>query len=341
MKILTIGMKIRGDQMATQKTTQSRINPTVSANYSLAKVFSLLLIVIGHWSAANLLWIPVTFGLFVFAFSSGFFTTKIYGTDLNVREFWTKKLQRLGLRFWVSLVFISIVTTWQGGTVLHWHSLVHLAGMSGIINWLSIPNRSSLGPGLWFFTLLLFFYVSYPFLVRVFASERWTYALVILLTILAAVLDQSVKVGHALWPTALGFISGVALGRFQPNISALAAAASATILCISLATINILTGIKSLNSILICMTCIAIVIWLLKVTFPTTRIGKIVASADAYLLEIFLIHTFVFVHPTGNGPIDLILSLVLILLASVALNSLVVRLSALVFTTRPNRVAPF
>jgi hypothetical protein len=326
--------------MGAINTGQSPISPTVSANYSLAKVLSLLLVVIGHWFAANILWIPVTFGLFIFAFSSGFFTTKIYGTDLNVREFWAKKLQRLGLRFWVSLLFITILTTWQGQTVLHWHSLVHLAGMSGIINWMSVPNQSSLGAGLWFFTLLLMFYVCYPFLARVFTGELRTYTLAISLTILAAVLEQSVRVGHALWSTALGFILGVALGRFQPNISALAAGAWASFLCICLVAINVLTSIKSLNSILICVTSIAIVIWLLKVALPVTRIGKALASAEAYLLEIFLVHTFLFIHPTGIRPIDLVLSLVLILSVSAALNALVVRLSSLVFTVPANQLAP-
>ena len=49
----------------------------MSFNYSVFKVLSILMVVTGHWhfNFQLPLWIPITIGLFIFAFSSALFTT--------------------------------------------------------------------------------------------------------------------------------------------------------------------------------------------------------------------------------------------------------------------------
>ncbi len=49
----------------------------VSCNFSIAKIQAIIVVVIGHFFN-GLVWIPTTFGLFVFTFSSGFFTSQKY-----------------------------------------------------------------------------------------------------------------------------------------------------------------------------------------------------------------------------------------------------------------------
>ena len=79
------------------------VSAVASRNYSVAKVLSILTVTAGHWFTGTILWIPVTFGLFVFAFSSGYFTSASYGERIERRKFWRNKFQRLGLRYWIFL----------------------------------------------------------------------------------------------------------------------------------------------------------------------------------------------------------------------------------------------
>src|SRR5471032_2893628 len=144
------------------KNSSNALDARVSLNFSVAKVVAIFTVLLGHWFSPSILWIPVTIGLFIFAYSSGYFTARIYGARLDIRRFWVNKLERLGIRYWVTLGFLDVVVMIRGGRLFHWHTLVHLFGLSGVLNWLDIHNRSGLGAGLWFFTLLLVFYLVYP-----------------------------------------------------------------------------------------------------------------------------------------------------------------------------------
>lgn len=49
---------------------------------------------------------------------------------------------------------------------------MHAVGLAGFLNWAAIPNQGALGAGLWLFTLLLIYYLAYPYLVRA-ALTKW------------------------------------------------------------------------------------------------------------------------------------------------------------------------
>jgi hypothetical protein len=117
---------------AAEPAREGLISRDVSRNYSFAKVVAILMVTTGHWFAGTILWIPVTFGLFVFAFSSGYFTSALYGECVARGRFWRKKLERLGLRYWIILAFISALLVLDDRPVWNWHSLIHVAGMSGV-----------------------------------------------------------------------------------------------------------------------------------------------------------------------------------------------------------------
>ena len=311
----------------------TRHDAEASRNYSFAKVVAILTVTAGHWFAGTILWIPVTFGLFVFAFSSGYFTAARYGERVERGQFWRKKLERLGLRYWVILAFITAVLVLTGQSVWHWHSLVHAFGLSGVLNWASIRNESALGAGLWFFTLLLLFYLTYPYLVRLMRTRR---AATVLLTAgfaLAVTLEQSFKVGHELWLTAYGFIAGVGWGVHKPRLSAAWMLALTLSLWAGLLLLN-LVGSKDLNTVLIAAGGMAVAVWLTVATLPRWSILDRVAALDTYLLEIFLIHMYLFSHPTGVSVLDFALSLGLILVVSVVLGHIADRLSARMFNAR-------
>jgi hypothetical protein len=308
-----------GDLLAVASGGRPGFSDATSFNYSVAKVVAIFTVVLGHWFG-GLLWIPVTYGLYLFAFSSGFFTMKIYGQRVDRQKFWRKKLERLGLRFWVILAVLTVIVALQGKTVLHWHTLVHFAGLSGVLNWIPVPNRSGLGGGLWFFTLLLIFYLAYPYLALM-RRSRTGAAVVAVGSVVAAIwLEETVKVGHELWLTALGFILGVAYAAHEVRIRPLLSAAVAFLSCLALLTLNALVGYNGLNTVLITMTSMALAIWLVHAELPRNALTSLIARFDKYLLEIFLMHTYLFVRITGNGLADFAMSLAVVMLVSAVVH---------------------
>jgi hypothetical protein len=315
---------------AAAPDTRPGINPAVSFNYSVAKVAAIFMVLLGHWFG-GLLWIPVTYGLFLFAFSSGFFTMRIYGARIDRPKFWRKKLERLGLRFWVILSVLAVIVAMQGKTILHWHTLVHFAGLSGVLNWIPVHNQSGLGGGLWFFTLLLIFYLAYPYLALMRGSCLGTAAVVVASVVAAIWLEETVKVGHELWLTALGFILGVAYAAHEVRIRPLLCAAVATLSSLAMLGLNTLGGYKELNTVLITLTSVSLAIWLVHAELPRTALTRLIARFDKYLLEIFLMHTYLFVHITGNSLADLAITLVLVVLVSAVVHQLADILSRRLF----------
>lgn len=304
-----------------------RLSENASFNFSIAKVVAIFTVVAGHWFTGTILWIPVTFGLFVFAFSSGYFTAKIYGVDIDRGKFWRKKIDRLAVRYWVALVFLAILAASKGGEILDWQTIVHFLGLSGMLNWFGIRNDSALGAGLWFFTLLLAFYIAYPYLAKVSKSKLTAIAISLISIAAAVALEEYVKVGHELWLTMLGFVVGVTYGLHEtPSrpVLVLGAAVASSLLLVDL---NLLTLYKQFNTALIVGTSLFLSIWLSQAVLPKWKWARAIAKMDQYLLEIFLIHTYLFTHFTGNTWLDFIVSVGLTVLTAIALNYVVAQTS--------------
>jgi hypothetical protein len=321
---------------AVVQSTAPGISRGVSLNFSVAKVIAIFMVVAGHWFAGTILWIPVTFGLFVFAFSSAYFTSRIYGVELDRKRFWRKKLERLGLRFWVIMSFLTILLAFEGRVIFHWHTLMHFLGLSGVLNWLAIPSRSALGAGLWFFTLLLMFYVAYPYLAKLSQSKAAAILVSVVATVAAVFLEEKVKVGHELWLTSLGFILGVAYGLHEPRLSSTSAFILAGLSCACLLGLNLFSSYRQFNTVLIAAASISISLWLSKARLPPWPAAKTLAKLENYLLEIFIMHTYLFVHVSGNPVLDFALSLALIVIAAIAVNHVVAWLSSRVFSRVEN-----
>jgi len=196
---------------------------------------------------------------------------------------------------------------------------VHLFGLSGVLNWLDIHNRSGLGAGLWFFTLLLVFYLVYPMLAKLCQSKHRALAVAVGSTIIAIYLEDKSHIGHELWLTSLGFILGVAHDAHKTRQRAWQAAVVASLGCIALLAAN-RAGYHGANTTLIAVTSIACSVWLASAIDVRWRGLSRLAQLEDYLLEIFLIHTYLFVHPTGNTLQDLIASTVIIVAVAVGLN---------------------
>lgn len=227
-----------------------------SFNFSVFKVLAILCVVTSHWFTQLPLWIPTTVGLFIFTFSSGFFTSRIYGARLDMGAFWRKKLQRLLVRYWFLLLCLAVLLVARGKPVFHWHSLVHVFGLSGFLNVFG-HNQSALGAGLWFFTVLLLFYATYPYLVRLCVASGKDFFLPLVATAFFMFMDSHVNLGFSLWLTTLGFILGVYCGLYDTRVPALLAFVLATGSLVLMLALNLGLGYKEANSALLALGCIS------------------------------------------------------------------------------------
>ncbi|MFC0250902.1 hypothetical protein [Massilia consociata] len=111
-------------------------------------------------------------------------------------------------------------------------------------------NGSRLGAGLWFVTLLLLFYVSYPYLPQATNTKRSASVMLAGGFAAAVYLEENVKVGHELWLTAFTFVAVAACRAHRPRLPAHALLGLTVLLWGALLLLN-LVGIKSLNTVLI------------------------------------------------------------------------------------------
>ncbi|WP_459943325.1 hypothetical protein, partial [Deferrisoma palaeochoriense] len=86
-------------------------------------------------------------------------------------------------------------------------------------------------------------------------------------------------------------------------------------------------GVKALNFPLLLGLFVAAVSWWHGFEVPGW-LERVTLPFAGCLLEIYLLHTYLFIHPTGNLGVDLALSLALVLAVAKTLDWLVRRVQA-------------
>jgi hypothetical protein len=101
--------------------------------------------------------------------------------------------------------------------------------------------------------------------------------------------------------------------------------------------LNVFFGVRTHNGILLFACSLALS---LRLTQPGLWLGplRILVPLEACLLEIYLIHSYLFVHPAGNQIIDFLISLVVIVAAALVLNRAGNYLVARVFRSKPDEL---
>lgn len=296
------------------KTITPKIDQNISNNFHIVKVLSIVAVISGHYFREfAFLWVPVTMGLLIFSYSSGFFTWLKYNEHYNKKAFWMKKVERLGLNLAVINIFLLILFLIQGKPeVMTWHTIVNIFGLTGFLNWFHIRNASPFGAGMWFFTLLLIFYLSYPAIEYLNRKKSTSYLFVFFFVILAYYLQCHIEYGHALWLTACGFVVGIFFARNEIGGTVrLSVSIFGVILAIML-WCNYLLGNKDYNFFFILFLGIACIFSLKNIQFPgfLLMVGSFFSGC---LLEIYLIHFYLFIEPTGYRFCDFAISLFIIL----------------------------
>lgn len=305
----------------------------VSDNFTLAKFLAIILVSTGHYFDGSLLWVPVTVGLFIFAFASGYFTSLKHSPDMPLDKFWLAKARRLGPPLIVINLFLCILFLIQGRVgIWHPHTLLGMTGLTGFLNWLGIPNQSPFGAGLWFMTVLLLFYLLYPLLAKLLATRSATIAFLLLSAVICTWGHLYASPPYMLWPTVFGFCLGAIAGRLNWQPQKTRAIALGAIAVLAMLAANAM-GIKQFNVLLIVITSIASVAFLLcvPISFPANRVSILGGS----ILEIYLIHGYLFIRPAGwPSWLGYLASMLVILIAAVLLSQLAQRLSQRMTTTR-------
>jgi len=304
--------------------TRHVIGSGSSYNFGIAKVLAILLVVSAHFfqESLPLLWIPVTIGLFVFAYSSAYFTTHKYGGVFHWVTFWRSKAGRLSIPFLLSQAFLLLLFVGLGKEgIWTWHTMIHWLGQSGWLNWFGIANTSPFGAGLWFFTLLLIFYLLYPLILKLNEIPLMAHILVLFVLVITLILDKTTPVGHALWLTAFAFWFGVYAACYPVRGSAQSWLFVGIVSSLAMLAANMI-GQKSLNPVLLVVIAIAAVQWIEKADIPRTVVFSKLLLVGPVVLEIYLIHTYLFVESPLPPFAGYLVSMALILTAASILHQL-------------------
>ena len=291
-----------------------------SKNFSALKLGAILMVFSGHFfqDLFPLVWLPTSVALLIFSYSSGLFTELKHGHRFEGRTFLINKLIRLGIGLAVIEAALLILFLIQGKPgIWTWQTLVNLVGMNGLLNWFRISNPSPYGRGMWFLTLLLLFYFTYPAL-RKTKRMQLLFCFVFFFSF-CFLLDRWVNVGHSLWLTACGFISGVLAAKWDFQLQPWHSRAFCLLVLVIMIVLNVLFNIKTLNFFLIFLFSIFFIFSVQTITVGNTLFAAI-GIFSGCLLEIYLLHPYLTFHPTQNLFIDYGLSLMLILVVAKTLN---------------------
>lgn len=300
------------------------IKNKISLNFTTLKSISILVIVTGHfYRDIQVLWVPAALGLFIFAYSSAFFTALKYSDSYALKGYFAKKIYRLGVNLLVINAFLAALFLVQGkDNIWNVKTLLSFFGLTGILDWLRISIDGPFGAGMWFLTLIIIFYALYPFLNVVLQGKRQIYLFSLIAIILLSWLNENVVYGHALWLTIggfiLGFISAKIRLRVKKSLSVIVMSATTG----SILILNYLMSIKAFNFYLLLLLFGFFVLSVEHLYFPKT-VHSLMDFLSGFTLEIYLIHTAIFIGLTAVRPVDFILSVLLI----VAVSILLVRIS--------------
>ena len=303
-----------------------KIDATISRNFETAKVAAILTVACGHFLPPSSFWVVVSVALCLFAFASGYFTALIYGDNADPLSFVRNKLTRLGPDLIaINLLLLAMFLLQGKSNILSWQSLLGVLGLSGWLNWLHLPNPSPFGAGLWYFSLLLLFYVCYPLLTRLLRSGAMGKVATFVLLLATLFLSDRIQYGHMLWFTAFCFCFGVAFANQQWRAGWKNALLLASAQLLAFVMAHFLFGAPINTLIVIAFAALFTIQLLLSAPLPDW-LHLPFKPFSACVLEIYFLHTYLFVHPSGIIVVDLLASLALVLVVAMATKQLANRI---------------
>lgn len=142
----------------------------------------------------------------VLGFISGYLLSLRY--EVVDTRFYVKRFSRIYSSLFICLTTISVFHfLFLDYDLLNQHSIIHFLGLSFFLELLQVQNKSSIGAGLWFVTIILCLYLLLP-IITSFIIHR-NHKIHLILMVVASLLGNEVMYGTAsAWNVIIGFIIG-------------------------------------------------------------------------------------------------------------------------------------
>lgn len=293
--------------------------PDVSFNFSVGKVLAILTVCAAHDLPLPGDWIAATVALFLFGFASGYFTSLKYHRQLKLSHFWWRKLSRLApdlVAINLFLLVLFIIQDREG--IWSWQTITSWVGVKGFLTWFGMENPSPYGAGMWFLTLILIFYALYPGL-RIIANSRVIFTIFTVATLVGQnLLLLHFPMGHELWLTSWSFIFGIFVQRTNLFVPVTLTGSLIAIISVIILGLNIALELRNFNRFLIITLCIVTVLWFKNVQLQKKLFSPL-GFLSGCLLEMYLLHSYLFWKLTDYVLVNFVISLVIVILTSFAL----------------------
>jgi len=297
------------------------IDKDISEKYQVIKFLSITLVTIDHFLSGRVpfIWFPVTLALLFFSYSSGFFTFLKYGkSKFSYAKFWKNKFFRLGISFLVTQIFLFLVFFFQGRSgIFSLGTLLHFLGLSAVFNIFHIQDTSPFGNGLWFLSILLIFYLVFPIIKKLCKDKATIIVACVLYILVTFSLDCVVKLSVALWVTSCGFIIGCMCASFGGGKRYLKL--SIVVLMTSVL-LRFLYG-NGYNYLVILSAFSVCLVILNNIELPLFISNKTKPILNC-VFEVYVVHTYLFVHVFDNIVVDFFISYLLIIIVSLVLSKI-------------------
>lgn len=288
---------------------------------------------VGHFCPIPNVWVIVTVGLIIFSATSGYFTWSRYPHHVDYKRYWSRKCRRLLPSLFVVYLFLFIVFLMQKRSNLWtWQTIVNIFGMNGFLNWLGIHNNSPYGAGMWFLTLLLLFYASYPVLKKTYSNKISSIITTIIALILFFIFHKTIDCGHALWMTSSGFFMGMMMAKNNIRISKTQSILMTSAACVGILFLHYYLNYDGVNYIFILAIACGILLYLQEINL-NSHLKYIASLLSGILLELYLIHPYLYLSISQNMLVNQVISILFVLIVGSMLGFIVKKLNQQVFQT--------
>lgn len=280
----------------------------------------MLLVVVGHYYN-GLWWVPVLFGLWVFAFSSGMFSAARFRPEMTYREYLPPKVLRLLVPLMTAQVAVVVACIWGGrADIWNFDSLFSLFGLTRVATWFGLERAGPLGNGLWFLNLVWIFYLLLPLLAKVLAHRAAVWVVCVTAFGGAITLENLCWQGVFFFSTAFAFVFGAAVGFQRRWFSTRGLALAVAIATLLAGGFRAMAGSEMMNATWLMVVSLVLYHLLLRVSFPLARFSGLLKRCDTLFLPVYVTHTYFFIWHSERNPLlrhsGFALSLILILTVS-------------------------
>ncbi len=218
-------------------------------------------------------------------------------------------------------LFLLILFMFEGRDgIFGIHTLINVLGFNGFLNWLRVPNESPFGAGMWFFTLLLVFYAIYPALERINRKNVTSVIFTSLTVIILFILNLKITYGHALWITAAGFPIGLFFSKYEVFVNYRYSIPLFFIALFIAGLLNYYFHSNTFNFYLLLLMAYFLISTFFSIKIQFVHFFTIPLSSC--ILEMYLLHPYLFFKITGQKVIDFLFSIFCIIIVSKILEKI-------------------